>query len=196
MYAFIRSIPAAALLFTASCASPGPIGPYTPITEGARDSQLAERLTRQAADLIETDPEKAEELLRDALTADLFCGPAHVNLGVVQLRKGRLYEAAHEFEWARKLMPGHPDPRLNLGIALERGGRIDDALASYQSALEVYPGHLPAMQALARLQVRAERADAGTLRLLEEIALNGETALWREWALAQQARLEGRLFRQ
>jgi len=87
-------------------------------------------------------------------------------------------------------MPGHPDPRINLGITLERGGRVDDALAAYHSALEVYPGHMPAMQALARLQVRADRIDAETVQLLDEIALNGENESWRQWARGQQARFE------
>jgi hypothetical protein len=51
----------------------------------------------------------------EALSADLFFGLAHNNLGVLYLKEDKLYEAANEFEWARKLMPGHPDPRMNLG---------------------------------------------------------------------------------
>lgn len=98
-------------------------GPYSPTEPARRDTAAAERLTREAAELIASNPTKAEELLREALTADLFHGPAHNNLGVLFLNAGQLYEAAGEFEWARKLMPGHPDPRLNLGLALERGDR-------------------------------------------------------------------------
>lgn len=60
------------------------------------------------------DIAKAERLFRSALAADPYCGPAHNDLGVVYLKGGQLYEAAAEFDWARKLMPGHPDPRLNL----------------------------------------------------------------------------------
>lgn len=40
---------------------------------------------------------------------------------------GWLHKAASEFEWARKLMPGYPDPRLNLAMTLEEAGRIDEA---------------------------------------------------------------------
>ena len=139
----------------------------------------------EAAELMSSDPMKAEELLKEALTADAFFGPAHNNLGAALLKRDQLYEAANEFEWARKLMPGHPDPRMNLALTLERAGRIDEALATFNSALEVYPGHIPTMQALARLQLKHKRTDDRTLGMLKEIALSGETDQWRQWAQSQ-----------
>lgn len=106
-------------------------------------------------------------------------------MGVLCLQRGQLYEAANEFEWARKLMPGHPDPRMNLALTLERAGRLDEALATYNTALEVYPNHVPTTEALARLQVRSRRTDERTMGFLREIALTGETEQWREWAKGQ-----------
>lgn len=156
--------------------------PYSPQREIDRDTAAAERLTRQAAELIDTNPDKAERLLREALTKDLYHGPAHNNLGVLYLARGELYSAASEFEWSRKLLPGHPDPRINLALTLERAGRIDDALRNYASALEVYPDHIGAMQGLARLQLRHNRRDERTPELLAAIALRGETEQWRQWA--------------
>lgn len=161
------------------CASTS--GPYSAVNPDNRDTAKAETLTRQAAELVHSDPQKAESLLREALTADLFHGPAHNNLGVIYLNAGKLYEAAGEFEWARKLMPGHPDPRLNLGLALERGGRVDDAIDAYRSALETAPEHLATIQALVRCQLRYGRRDAMTIEFLDIVALRGEPA-WREWA--------------
>lgn len=102
--------------------------------------------------------------------------------GVVCLSRGRLYEAANEFEWAKKLMPGHPDPRMNLALTLERAGRVVEALATYDSALEVYPNHMPTIQALTRLQIRRDRTDDRTYDMLKQIALGGEDEQWREWA--------------
>lgn len=160
-------------------------GPYQPADPQRRDTAKAESLTRQAADLIESDPADAERLLRQALTADLFHGPAHNNLGVIYLNAGKIYEAAGEFEWARKLMPGHPDPRLNLGLALERGGRIDEAIDAYRAALSLAPEHLPTAQALARCQLRHARTDAQTPSLLAIIELRGNPA-WRAWAADQR----------
>lgn len=109
------------------------------------------------------------------------------DLGVVLLGRGKLYEAANEFEWARKLMPGHPDPRMNLALTLERAGRIDDAMTAYASALEAYPEHLPTMEALARCQLRHGREDDRTPKLIEAIALRGGTEAWRAWARGRLA---------
>ena len=177
------------ILLSAGCAS-APRSPYTTPSEKDRNSLRAQELTQEAADVMDSDPEKAELLLRDALTEDLYHGPAHNNLGVLFLGQDKLYEAANEFEWARKLMPGHPDPRLNLALTLERAGRIGEALATYDTALEVYPNHLPTIQALARLQLRYGRADDRTPRFLDEIALRGESAQWRDWARQHVTRLD------
>lgn len=54
----------------------------------------------------------------------MFNGPAHNNLGVLFLERGQLCKAANEFEWTRKLLPGHPDPRVNLALTLERAGSL------------------------------------------------------------------------
>lgn len=182
---------AAAILSLTGCgATPrSGTGPYSPLSEADRDGTKASKLTREAANCIDGDPDKAERLLREALNADLYHGPAHNNLGVVYLKQGKLYEAAGEFEWARKLMPGLPDPRMNLAYTLELAGRTDDALATYASALEVYPDHLPTMQALARAQLRAGRADDKTQHYLDEIAMRGETQEWKEWARSQRSKI-------
>jgi tetratricopeptide (TPR) repeat protein len=153
-----------------------------------RDPQKAQSLTTRAVEKMNTAPDVAEKLLREALTADLYHGPAHNNLGVIYLKLGHLYEAAGEFEWARKLMPGHPDPRMNLALTLERAGRVAEALDTYRTALEVYPGHIQSIQALTRLQVRAGKTDVKTHEHLEDIALRGATPRWREWARGELTR--------
>ena len=171
-----------ALLPLAGCSDLPRSSPYAPMSETSRDPAKAQRLTMQAAEIIKADPEKAERLLREALTADICHGPAHNDLGVIHLQRGHLYEAASEFEWARKLMPGHPDPRLNLALTLERAGRTEEALTTYETALEVYPNHLQTVQALARLLVRLGQLNDRTLGFLRQIALEGEDEQWRSWA--------------
>jgi len=172
-----------AAAFAAAACSSRSHSPYAPQTEAARDSLKAQRLTQQAA--TESDPEKAEKLLREALTADIFHGPAHNNLGVLFLKLGRLYEAAQEFSWAQKTLPGHPDPRMNLALTLEKAGRTEEALTAYASALEVYTGHIPSVQAMTRLQLKSGRTDEKTRAMLEEIAFKGESEAWRTWARRQ-----------
>ncbi len=175
------------------CASKGKSGAYDPMSEGARDTQKAARLNEQALPLVESTDRaglgRAEDLLREALGADLYYGPAHNNLGVVYLSQGKLYEAAGEFEWARKLMPGHPDPRVNLALTLESAGRSEEAMETYRTALEVYPDHIGAVQGLARLSIKAGKPDEKTPGFLREIAMRGETPEWREWAKGELTRV-------
>src|SRR5690606_18960747 len=184
-------IAALSLVVLGGCTTSGRrSSPYTVQPEEARDPREADRLNGEAVKLMDEDPIEAESLLRRALTADLYHGPAHNNLGVLYLGQGLLYEAANEFEWARKLMPGHPDPRLNLALTLERAGRADEALTTYAAALEVYPDYIPAIQAMVRLQVRSGNLDDHTPGHLREIALRGENESWRQWARAQLLELE------
>ena len=188
---FVAMMTGALALGLGSCKSSSGDGPYEAGTEERRDVALALELNARAADMLQSDPEGAEALLREALTADLFCAPAHNNLGVVFLGQGKLYEAAGEFEWARKLLPGHPDPRVNLALVLETAGKTDEALASYEAALEVRPGYLPAIQGAASLAVRERCEDERLRGWLGEIAMRGDVLAWREWASAQLARATG-----
>ena len=165
-----------------------PSGPYSTLAEGSRRTTEAERLNREAADLIHADPSRAEELLRDALTKDLFYGPAHNNLGVVFLAQDKLYEAANEFEWARKLLPDSADPRINLALCMERAGRTTDALRAYDSALEVAPESLAAMQGAAALTIRAGHDDPRLRTWIEHITLRSTEPDWREWALLRNSK--------
>lgn len=176
------------LVLFASCAPTGRRGPYQSIRDVDRNTVLAESLTRRATEVMEHDPAQAESLLRDALTADVFYGPAHNNLGILLLRAGDLAGAANEFQHASKLLPDSPDPRINLAIAFERAGRVDDAMDMYATVLEVRPDHVPAMQAMALCQVKHARRDGRTAVLVREIALRGETPAWREWAQAELSR--------
>jgi Tfp pilus assembly protein PilF len=176
------------LLVTAVGCRSASVGPYAPPEQGARETTVAEKLNREAADVITADPAKAEALLREALTKDIFYGPAHNNLGVVFLAQDKLYEAANEFEWARKLMPGHPDPHVNLALVMERAGRNDDAFHSYEAALAVAPECVGAMQGAAILAVRTHRDEPRLAGWLDRIALGGDEPGWRFWALAQSAK--------
>lgn len=167
-------------------------GPYAQDAGQPRDIVRAEAAYQQAVACVGTDAEDAEKLLREALGHDLYHGPAHNNLGVLLLRRDRLYEAAEEFEWARKLLPDHPEPRLNLAITLERGGRFADALEAARAALEVRPGHLPSIQEIALIQVREGFCDDQTGGRLDTIVARTTDPSWRDWARRQRLTLDGR----
>ena len=104
------------------------------------------------------------------------------------LKQEKLYEAANEFEWAKKLMPGHPDPRVNLGLVMEAAGKTDEALGAFASALEVREEYLPAIQGMARLLVREGRDDDRLDWLLREITMRASDDRWRDWAALELAR--------
>jgi tetratricopeptide (TPR) repeat protein len=180
------------LALLTGCRAAGPAGPYQVPSEADRETSVAEKLNRKAADLIASDPEQAEALLRDALSKDLYFGPAHNNLGVVFLHQQKLYEAAHEFEWARKLLPGNPDPRVNLALTLERAGRLEEAFKTYETALEVAPEDLSAIEGLAGLAVRTGRDEPRLRGWLEQVAIGAEESSWGGWARAHLARDEHR----
>jgi Flp pilus assembly protein TadD len=164
------------------------LGPYTPPSEAQRDTTAAELLSRQGADAIATDLPRAESLLREALTKDLFHGPAHNNLGVVFLKQDKLYEAANEFEWARKLLPNSPDPRVNLALVMERAGRREEAFRAFESALEVAPDCLAAIQGASLSAVKDGRDESRLGGWLHTIQLRGESDQWRAWATEQSTR--------
>lgn len=170
------------LVLLCGCRSQTGSAPYQVPSEADRQTSVAEKLNREAADLIEKDLAKAEALLREALTKDLFFGPAHNNLGVVFLKAGKLYEAAHEFEWARKLLPGNPDPRVNLALTLEQAGRTEEAFKSYEAALEVAPEYLPAIEGAASIAVRSRREEPRLRSWLELIASSDRAPQWSIWA--------------
>lgn len=87
----------------------------------------------------------------ESVPEDLIYSPAHNNLGVVFLKQGKLYEAAQEFEWAKKLLPSAPDPRVNLALVLERAGEELGALALWREAVELAPQCEQAIAGLSRL---------------------------------------------
>ena len=161
----------------AGCGS-GPRGPYQSTAEQQRDPAKAESLYHEAKALLDGKPTAADQVaaekaLREALSFDLYHGPAHNNLGVILLRQDKLYDAAEEFEWARKLLPGNPEPRVNLAIALERGGKHGDAIEAAKTALEVAPGNLAAMQTIAYVQVREGMTDSALPGYLTAIVQRG-----------------------
>jgi tetratricopeptide (TPR) repeat protein len=184
----IRSVGSALTLTAIVACRSATSGPYSVPSEVSRSTVEAEKLSREGADLAETDPVKAEKILCEALSKDLFFGPAHNNLGVLYLKQQKLYEAANEFEWAKKLMPGHPDPRVNLAITLEMAGKVEDALAAYKTALEVYPEYLPAIEGLARLSTRLGKNEDKLQDWLGTIAMRAEEVAWKEWARARLAK--------
>lgn len=150
----------------------------------ARDIPAAETLLAQAAEQ-DDDPAYRTELLTAALAADPWNGAAHNNLGVLALEAGDLDAALRHLTEARRLLPGHADPRFNLALTWLAAGRHQTALEACLATLEVQEDHLPAIQAAVLIQCREGLEDERTQAWLERVALAGESEEWRKWAAAR-----------
>ena len=148
----------------------------------------AVRLTALAAQ-DRDDPERAEALLRQAMAADPYHGPAHGNLGVLLLEAGKLYDAAWQFQYAAKLMPNNPDPLFNLGIVYERAGKPRLAAEHYERLLTIAPDDVLACAQLARIYISLRRDHVRVAELLDAVSGGHPNADWRDWAQLQRIRM-------
>jgi tetratricopeptide (TPR) repeat protein len=76
---------------------------------------------------------------------------AWVNLGLVELWRGNLALARHDFEKARSLNADLPTPHHALGVLADKSGQGAEAEKQYRAALRVDPGFAPARANLGRL---------------------------------------------
>jgi len=177
------------------CARPRPTydAPYqTQAAVPGRDAEAARRLNARALNAVAAgDLAKAEQLLKESLAADLFFGPAHNNLGLVYYRQEKFYLAAWEFQYAAKLMTGHPEPRNNLGLVYEAVGRLDEAENHYDEALKLAPDNVECLGNLARTRMKAGRKDARTRQLLADLVLKDSRPTWLAWARRNLTLLAG-----
>lgn len=175
-----------AAMILAACQAPTSTqasGYQTVVNDWRRNTELAAKKHQAAKPLIrEGEYEQAEELIRQALSADVMFGPAHNSLGKVYYHTGRFYLAAWEFEYAAKLMPHQPEPRNNLGLVFESVGKLDEAVAHYDHALELAPDNAELLGNLTRARLR--RGDHGPeiRQLLTDLMMKDTRPQWRDWA--------------
>lgn len=161
-----------------------PMGEYETIQANPhRDTATAMRKNERALKQLERgDLAKAEELLQEALVADVTFAPAHNNLGHLLYLQGKYYLAAWEFEYAAKLMPTSGEPLNNLGLIYERVGRYDEAMEKYQAAIAISPHNQEFASNLTRLQVRREEVTTETAHALHEVIYKDDRPEWKDWA--------------
>jgi Flp pilus assembly protein TadD len=153
-----------------------------PAQEQANSDRARELNGKGVKELEKSDLDQAEKTFKDALTQDLFFGPAHNNLGIVYFRQKKFYAAAWEFQYAVKLMPGKSEPRNNLGMVFENVGKMDEATKCYEEALKLEPEDVQVMANLARLRIRTNLRDDRTRQLLNEVILRDQRPEWVNWA--------------
>jgi Flp pilus assembly protein TadD len=172
------------LVLTPGCqGSPGLSSYSTVPPDPQRNTDLARQCNARGVALIrQGNLDEAQKVLKQAVEADLFFGPAHNNLGAAYFRRQEYYLAAWEFQYAAKLMPHKVEPLNNLGLVLEGAGKRDEAEKSYQEALALEPQAVEVAANLASLYVRDNRKDDKTRELLTQVARQDDRADWRSWA--------------
>jgi tetratricopeptide (TPR) repeat protein len=103
-----------------------------------------------AAALAAGDLSTAETRFALALEFSPRFTEAWVNLGYVELERGRLERARKHFVKARDLNPDLPAPHHALGLLADRRDLGKEAEGHYRQALKVDPGFVPSRDNLAR----------------------------------------------
>lgn len=161
----------------------GPRAYTTVAADGSRNPDKASQDCARATKFFDKGQlDKAEAALQEALIADVTYAPAHNNLGLVYLQQGKLYLAAWEFEYARRLMPDSADVVHNLGMVYEAAGREQQAIDSYSMALSMDQGNPQYAGSLARALIRADQDPKQAAALLRDVALRHPQPEWASWA--------------
>jgi protein O-GlcNAc transferase len=137
------------------------------------------------------DTAAAEDSYRQALRADPQCADAHVSLGILLRRAGRLDEAAACYRRALQAKPRSKEALTNLGNILSDLGRFAEAIETLERTVALFPDAAGATTNLGKLLRGAGRPDAAVSLLSECFRRNhddGDVALELGLALAEQGR--------
>jgi len=77
--------------------------------------------------------------MRQWLHTDRESFQAHVSIGEILQREGRLDEAIHHYHQAIQLKSNYEDAHNNLGLAYYKKGMLENAISEYKKALAINP---------------------------------------------------------
>jgi tetratricopeptide (TPR) repeat protein len=97
---------------------------------------------------------------------------AHINLGLVRFRQGKLDEAAAHYREAIRVDPAHAESYYNLGLVLFRQGKLDEAAAQYTEAIRLDPGSPGPHYNLGLVLFRQGKLDEAAAHYTEAIRLD------------------------
>lgn len=96
---------------------------------------------------------------------------AHVKLGNVLRKTGRVPDAIIRYEQALRITPESVEAHYNLAVALVQAGKLKDAVGHYAEAVRVNPSFLPGLNNLAWIRATSDdpqlRDGAEAVRLSE-----------------------------
>jgi Flp pilus assembly protein TadD len=193
IYRLLITLPCAVMLLLVACESQPDTARTeaeyrTVVAEPRRNTDAARQAHREGYQHLQAgDLQQAEAAFKQALTADIEYGPAHLNLGAVYLQRGQYHLAAIESDAAAKLMPGHPGPPNNIGLAYFRDGKAHESVEYFRKAVELAPENVEYRANLVRsLVARGDRTQE-VVTLLQQVVAEDRRPAWIDWAQDQLA---------
>ncbi|MCA8988167.1 MAG: tetratricopeptide repeat protein, partial [Planctomycetaceae bacterium] len=107
------------------------------------------------------EPERATELLQEAIALDPQNIYAHLTFGIMLWNLKKHDEASAEFSKAIEIDPSDADAHDRLGITLFYAKNPQQALAEFRKAIELDPTYLPARYHLGNILIIQRKTDEG-----------------------------------
>jgi tetratricopeptide (TPR) repeat protein len=149
------------------------------IAQSAAPEQLQSLFRQGAQEMHAGDAAAAETTFRKATEVDPRFAPAHLDLGLAELKQGKLLDAIASIRKSLELDPSSPGAHLFLGIAEYQSSHGDDAIADLQRALEEDPKNTQALTWLGIVEMNTGHPDkaAEPLDRAAELAPTDENIL-------------------
>jgi tetratricopeptide (TPR) repeat protein len=132
-------------------------------------------LGKAAADE-QSRPEDAERYYKKAIEIDEGAFDAHYSLGLLNLRQGRLDDAARELRETRRLVPSFPMAYLSLGDVYSMQGKLDKAAEEYDATIDRTPGLVVAYRNGGLVEMRRGNFPRAAERFEEWVRLQPDSA--------------------
>ncbi|MBP1712154.1 MAG: serine/threonine protein kinase with domain [Deltaproteobacteria bacterium] len=140
-------------------------------TPSAEDQ--AKSLENEAVQLIESNPEKAQALLLEALKLNPASVYGHFQLGLARLKMKEYPKASESFSKASELDPLFPDALFNLGYLFARDRNYARAEEMYARVVKLSPSYLDeALFNLAVVQGKLGKKAESLANLEKSLAVN------------------------
>jgi len=99
---------------------------------------------------------------------------AHVNMGNMLQKQGKLDQAIAAYQRALAIKSDHPDACYNMGNAQAERGKLDEAIASYRRALALRPDYAEAQFSIGNALQKQGRLDAAIAAYQRALAIKSD----------------------
>jgi Flp pilus assembly protein TadD len=125
------------------------------LAQSASPQELQSLFKQGAQEIHDGNAAAAEAAFRRATMIDPSFAPAHLDLGLAQLKQGKLLEAIASIRKSLQLDPSSPGAHLFLGIAEYQSSHVEDAIADLRLAIQEDPKNTQALTWLGIVELNA-----------------------------------------